>query len=224
MFFTNQKSNLQINNYIEHTLLKVNCVQTQIAQIIKEANQYKFYGICIPPHYVPYAKKMLKNKAPKLISVAGFPLGYQNYKVKCKAINVLAQNGANEVDVVTNIAAIKNKEWEYVLQEWKAIIKTAKANNLPIKIIIESALMEKEELLKLCQLANELQPNFIKTSTGFNGDGAELNKVIFLREHLNGSIQIKASGGIKNAQQATAFINAGANRIGTSSGVKILTE
>lgn len=204
-------------------MLKVNCVQNQIVQIVKQAIQYQFYGICIPPHYVPHAKKMLKNKLPKLISVAGFPLGYQNYKVKCKAINVLAQNGAQEVDVVTNIAAIKNKEWVYIHQEWEAIIKTAKANNLPLKIIIESALMDEEELLRLCQLANQLKPNFIKTSTGFNGEGAELNKVAFLKKHLQASIQIKASGGIKNAVQAKAYINAGANRIGTSSGVEIVS-
>jgi len=124
--------------------------------------------------------------------------------------------------VVANIAAIRNKQWKYLQQEWEAIIQTAKDCNLSIKIIIESGLLNEVELKRLCDLANSLQPNFIKTSTGFNGVGAELNKVVFLRKHLDATIQIKAAGGIKNAEQVKAFIDAGASRIGTSSGVKIV--
>lgn len=213
---------MQLNKYIEHTLLKVDCIESQIDQLIKEAIQHQFYGVCIPPYYVPYSKNSLQNKAPKLISVAGFPLGYHHYNVKCAAIKFLAKSGIDEVDVVTNIAAIKNKQWQYVEEEWEAIINMAKENNLPIKIIIESGLMNETELQKLCDLANKWQPNFIKTSTGFNGVGAELTKVIFLRKKLQPTIQIKASGGIKNATQTEAFAKAGASRIGTSSGLNII--
>lgn len=214
---------MQLNKYIEHTLLKVDCTETQITQLMAEAVQYQFYGICIPPYYLPFTKDRLNNSDLKVISVAGFPLAYEHYTVKCDAIKHLAKNGVDEVDVVTNIAAIKSGRWEYVKQEWEAIIKIAKENGLPIKIIIESGLLNEQELVRLCDLANLLQPNFIKTSTGFNGIGAELDKVVFLRKHLQATIQIKASGGIKNLQQARAFIEAGANRIGTSSGVKIVT-
>lgn len=212
-----------MNIYIEHTLLKVDCVEEQIKQLLNEAEKYEFYGICIPPYYVAYANSLLPKKSVKLISVAGFPLGYQHYEVKCKAIKNLAQQGVNEVDVVTNIAAIKNKAQQYIQQEWEAIIKTARNNKLPIKIIIESGSLNETELSELCILANILQPDFIKTSTGFNGVGAELEKVIFLRKHLLPSIQIKASGGIKNTSQAKAFMEAGATRIGTSSGIQILS-
>lgn len=215
---------MQLNKYIEHTLLKVDCIESQIDQLIKEAIQHQFYGVCIPPYYVPFGKSLLQNEAPKLISVAGFALGYHHYKIKCTAIKQLSQFGIDEVDVVTNIAAIKNKQWQYVAEEWEAIIEVAKENNLPIKIIIESGLMDEMELQKLCELANKWQPNFIKTSTGFNGIGAELTKVIFLRKQLQSKIQIKASGGIKNATQAEAFAKAGANRIGTSSGLNIIRK
>jgi len=214
---------LQLNKYIEHTLLKVDCTETQITKLIAEAEQYQFYGICIPPYYVPFTKVRLKNSHLKVISVVGFPLAYDHYTIKCGAIKHLAKNGVDEVDVVTNITAIKSGQWEYLQQEWEAIIQIAKENDLPIKIIIESGLLNEQELIKLCDLANSLQPNFIKTSTGFNGIGAELDKVVFLRKHLQATIKIKASGGIKNAQQTKAFIEAGANRIGTSSGVKIVT-
>jgi len=215
---------LQLNKYIEHTLLKVDCVESQIDQLIKEAIRHSFYGVCIPPYYLPLCRRLRQNEEVKLISVVGFPLGYQHYHVKCEAIKYLAQNGIDEVDVVTNIAAIKNKQWHFIEDEWKATIQMAKQNNLPIKIIIESGLMTKEELERLCDLANKLQPNFIKTSTGFNYVGAEIDKVIFLSKQLQSTIRIKASGGIKNEEQANAFIKAGASRIGTSSGVKIVTS
>lgn len=213
---------MQLGKYIEHTLLKVDGVQSQIKELITEAIQHQFYGVCIPPHYVPFSKNLLQHEKPKLISVAGFPLGYSHYTTKCAAIKFLAQAGVDEIDVVTNIAAIKNKQWQYVAEEWEAIIDAAKENNLPIKIIIESALMHDTELSKLCDLANKWHPDFIKTSTGFNGAGAALDKVTFLRKQLSPTIQIKASGGIKNANQAEAFVKAGAIRIGTSSGLKII--
>jgi len=213
---------LKLNRYIEHTLLKVDCTEIQITQLIKEAERNQFCGICIPPYYTSFVKNQLQNSQLNLISVVGFPLGYEHYTLKSSAIKYLVQNGVDEVDVVANIAAIRNKQWQYLQQEWEAVIQTAKDHNLPIKIIIESGLWNELELRRLCDLANSLQPNFIKTSTGFNGVGAELNKVVFLRKHLDATIQIKASGGIKNAQQAKAFIDAGASRIGTSSGVKIV--
>jgi len=198
--------NLHLNKYIEHTLLKVDCVEDQISQLVEEAIQHQFFGVCIPPYYVPFSRNLIQNESIRLVSVAGFPLGYQHYQVKCEAINKLAQDRINEVDVVTNIAAIKNKQWQYVEKEWKAVIETAKENNSPVKIIIESGLMDESELKQLCDLANKLQPDFIKTSTGFNGTGAELEKVILLRKRLQKSIQIKASGGIKNAKQASVKI------------------
>jgi len=186
-----------MNKHIEHTLLKVNSLQTQIEQLIIQAQLHQFYGVCIAPYYVSFAKNLLKTDQIKIISVAGFSMGYEHYLVKCEAIKHLAKDGLDEIDVVTNIAAIKNKQWRYVAEEWEAIIKTAKNKELPIKIIIESGLMDEAELAQLCNLANTLQPNFIKTSTGFNGTGAELDKVAFLRKHLKPTIKIKASGGIK---------------------------
>lgn len=211
---------MQLNQYIEHTLLKVDCVQEDIIHLMEEAHQHQFYGVCIPPCYVLFANSIQQNV--RLVSVVGFPLGYQNYETKCAAINNLAKLKVNEVDVVTNIATIKNKAWVEVQQEWEALILAAQNEKLTIKIIIESGLLDEEELIELCAIANKLKPDFIKTSTGFNGVGAEPTKVAFLRKHLDDSIQIKASGGIKNAAQAKAFIEAGATRIGTSSGVRIV--
>lgn len=215
---------MKLNKYIEHTLLKLDCERNDIGQVLKEARQHQFYGVCIPPYYVPFANSIQNKTKVNLISVVGFPLGYQNYKTKCAEITHLSQDKANEVDVVTNIAAIKNKRWAYIEQEWEAAIVTARKEKLTIKIILESGLLDKTELGNLCFIANDLRPDFIKTSTGFNGVGAELNKVAFLRNQLDNSIQIKASGGIKNAKQAKAFIEAGATRIGTSSGVQIVTN
>ncbi len=213
---------MKLSEYIEHTLLKVDCTEEQIELLLNEAKMHQFYGVCIPPYYVSYAKSLLTTNKIRLISVVGFPLGYQHNQVKCEAIKILAQQKVDEVDVVTNISAIKNKAWLYIQEEWEAIIKTARKEKLPIKIIIESGLLNESELTQLADLANRVQPDFIKTSTGFNRVGAELDKVIFLRKHLKPAIQIKASGGIKNAQQAKAFIEAGASRIGTSSGVQIV--
>lgn len=215
---------MQLNKYIEHTFLKIDCLQENIVKLMKEAQANKFHGICIPPYYVPFAKRIQTKTKVRLISVVGFPLGYQPYKTKCAAIQLLAENKADEVDVVTNIAAIKNKDWSAIWQEWEALILTAQKEKLSLKIIIESGLLNEEELTELCSIANQLKPEFIKTSTGFNGIGAELTKVAFLRKNLYDRIQIKASGGIKNAAQALAFIEAGATRIGTSSGVQIVTN
>jgi len=214
---------MKLNEYIEHTLLKVDCTHKDIIQLMEEAHQYKFYGVCIPPYYVRFANQIRPNKTIKLISVAGFPFGYQDYVVKYQEIESLARLKVDEVDVVINIAATKNDSWTYLQAEWRSLINASKNTNLPIKIIIESGLLNETELTRLCIMANELQPDFIKTSTGFNGEGAELEKVAFLRKHLDDSIQIKASGGIKNAEQALEFISAGATRIGTSSGVQIVS-
>jgi len=211
-----------LNQYIDHTLLKVDSTKLQIVRLCEEAIQYNFFAVCVPPHYIKTAYKEIKNSTVKLATVIGFPLGYQTYKVKQYEIGQLAAHGLNEVDVVTNIVAVKNKNWDYLKAEWNAIINTSKKYHLTIKIIIESGLLQQTELGEICEIANALRPDFVKTSTGFNGTGAELTKVAFLKTHLDRKIQIKASGGIRDTEQALAFIDAGATRLGTSSGLKII--
>ena len=191
--------------YIDHTILKPDCVAADIEQLCSEAIEHQFAAVCIPPFYVKDAFQHLKTHPVKVATVAGFPLGYSTTFAKVEEIKRAIDDGADEVDVVINISAVKNGK--------------------QIKVILETGLLSDEEISRLCALCKDIGPEYVKTSTGFNGPGAKVSTVRFLQENLQGTpIKIKASGGIRTPKKAQSMIKAGAQRIGASAGVRIVTE
>lgn len=210
--------------YIEHTLLKPTTTRQEIEQHCKEAIQYGFFGVCVPPYYVATAKNCLKGKKVKIITVAGFPLGYSTLPVKAEAVKRAIADGADEVDVVINLAALKSGQWNHVRDEINSLATLCRLHGKIVKVIIETAVLEQSEMEEACQICAEAGVDFVKTSTGFTGGGATVEVVRFLRSILPEKIGVKASGGIKTLEEATAMIAAGASRIGTSSGINMMNQ
>lgn len=210
-----------LSKYIDHTLLKNTATRAQFDKLMAEANEHAFFSVCIPPHMVAYAKAKLIDSDVKICSVAGFPLGYNTIEDKKDEIQNLYEIGCDEVDVVLNISNVKEKNWGAVAVEFKAFAEFSK--NKTLKVIIESGLLDKTEIMKICEITNKHNVSFLKTSTGFAEVSARLEDVQTIRETANPSILIKASGGIKNQEQALAFIKAGADRLGCSASINIVT-
>lgn len=208
---------MELNSFIDHTLLKNTATKVDFDRLIQEGQKYNFYSLCVPPTWVNYCI----DKNIKVCSVAGFSQGYSMLKTKLHEIDDLFNSGCDEVDVVLNHSALKSGYWSFVTEELKAFSKISETKAL--KVIVESGMLTSEELSKLCDLFNDHPSTFIKTSTGFMEKGAVLEQVQFMKERLSPNIKIKASGGIKNQEQAMAFINAGANRLGTSASLSIVT-
>lgn len=211
---------MKINKYIDHTLLKNLGSYAAFDQLAQEAKDYNFYTVCIPPSLVPYFKK--NHSSLKLCSVAGFPLGYNLIETKISEIKSLFSSGCDEVDVVLNINAVKNAHWDNIENEFIEYSKISKTQTL--KVIIESGELTAEEIEKICQIALKHPVSFLKTSTGFASKHADLKDVALIKSIVGDKILIKASGGIKNFAQASAFIEAGANRLGCSASVAIVTS
>lgn len=217
-----------LEKYIDHTLLKSTAKQCDYDKLINEGLEHSFYSLCVPPSWLSYVKKQLKltglkgSANVKVCSVAGFPMGYSDLEVKDFEIKTLFEAGADEVDVVLNISKIKSKNWTPIENELKCF--SDHSQNKTIKVIVESGVLSECEIQKICELFNRAPATFIKTSTGFAEAGAKLKDVEVMRKNLNSQIKIKASGGIKNFDQARAFIEAGADRLGTSSSVEILNK
>ncbi len=217
---------MNLASYIDHTLLRPDCTLGDIRRICQEALDHSFAAVCIPPYFVPEAAQILEGneKGVKIATVAGFPMGFGSTASKVEAIKRTIEDGADEIDAVINLNAVKNGDWAFVQNEMDSMITTARLRNRKIKIIIETGLLNEDQIRKLCAIALEVKPDFLKTSTGFNGTGAEPHKVRLMAELLQKKIAIKASGGIRTAAEARAFIEAGASRIGSSSGVAIVQE
>lgn len=212
-----------LNKYIEHTLLKQDATSKELNKLFNEAKKYNFRGVCINPAYVKTAKDALKDTGVKVVTVIGFPLGANKTEVKAFEASVAKADGADEVDMVINVTAIKDNNWEYVLEDIKAV-KIA-AGEIPLKVILETDLLTKEEIKKACAIAAEAKADFVKTSTGFvkNGVGAKEEDVKLMFETVNPlGLKVKASGGIRDKETALKMIKAGAYSLGTSSGVKIM--
>ena len=214
---------MNILKKIEHTLLKPDMTANDVKILCEEALQHNFYGVCVPPFFVRDAVYLLSEKM-KVISVAGFPLGYSTIPSKVEDVRRALDDGADEVDFVVNIAAIKSQNWAHVRNEIDAIMRTVALRSKQMKLIIEIGLLTRDELRILLPIAEQNDVHFIKTSTGFNGEGATIEGVKFLRENLSPKTKIKASGGIKTLEQAQRFVAAGADRIGTSSSVQIALQ
>lgn len=215
---------MDIASFIDHTILRPDCTTGDIKRICAEALEYRFCSVCIPPFFVREAVRLLEDTPVKVGTVIGFPMGYSPTAAKVEEIKRAIDEGVDELDVVINICALKDKKWNYLRNDIYTMTTAAHLKAKTIKIIIETGLLSEEEITKVCELCLEIQPDFVKTSTGFNGEGASLYSVRLLQQLLGNHIKIKASGGIRDRETALQMIREGAKRIGTSSGVKIVTE
>lgn len=214
-----------LNKHIEHTLLKQDAKLEDFIKLFNEAKAHKFLGVCINPAYVKLAKENLKDNDVKVVTVIGFPLGANRSDVKAFEASKAVEDGADEIDMVINVTAIKNKDYDFVVNDIKAV--KAACKDKPLKVILETDLLEKDEIKKACELCVEAKANLVKTSTGFvkGGVGAKAEDVKLMYETVSPyGLKVKASGGIRDKETAVKMIEAGAERLGTSSGVKIVAE
>lgn len=209
--------------YIDYTLLKSDATIKEIKSLCKEAILYGFYSVCVNPNYIKLCKNQLKNTDIKICSVVGFPLGANHIKTKCFEVKQAIKDGVDEIDVVVNIAKIKDKKYAYIEKELDSILKISKGKVLT-KIIVETALLDDEEIIDITQIVKNSGAEYIKTSTGFSKRGASISDIKLMKEVITDKISIKASGGINNFEFMHNLILAGANRIGTSHGVEIMQE
>lgn len=214
---------MDIASFIDHTILRPDCQAEEIRNICSEALEHKFCSVCVPPYYVRDAVRILEETPVKVATVIGFPMGYSTTPAKVEEMKRALDQGADELDVVINICAVKSKDWNYVRNDIYSMTTAAHLKGKVIKVIIETGLLTKEEIRKVCELCNQVKPDFVKTSTGYNGEGASLDAVRLMRKTLNKSIKIKASGGIRDRETTLKMIDAGAKRIGSSSGIKIVS-
>lgn len=212
-----------LNKHIEHTLLKQDAKLEDFIKLFNEAKEHQFLGVCINPAYVKLAKEHLKDSDVKVVTVIGFPLGANRSNVKAFETSKAVEDGADEIDMVINVTAIKNKDYNFVVNDIKAV--KAACQDKPLKVILETDLLEKDEIKKACELCIEAKADFVKTSTGFvkGGVGAKAEDVKLMYETVSPyGLKVKASGGIRDKEAALKMLEAGAERLGTSSGVKIV--
>jgi deoxyribose-phosphate aldolase len=215
---------MNIAPYIDHTVLKPTTTIGDVEKICAEAIKYQFAAVCVPPLYVKKAKELLGDSSIKVATVIGFPFGYAAIEAKVAELVLAIIDGADELDVVINISAIKNNDWQFLANEINSILPIVKNKNKLIKVIIESGILTDEEIIKCCDLYGAAGVDFLKTSTGYAERGATVEAVQLMRKHLADNVRIKASGGIKNYPFAKQLIDAGANRLGCSSSLSIVNE
>ena len=206
---------------IDHTLLKPEATKQEIETLCQEAIEHKFFSVCVNPTWVSTAKELLAGSGVKVCTVIGFPLGATTAETKAFEAKNAIENGAEEVDMVINIGALKDKNDDLVEKDIRAVVEAAKGKALT-KVIIETSLLTNEEKVRACELAVKASANFVKTSTGFSGGGAAVEDIELMRKTVGPNIGVKASGGVRNTEDAKKMIEAGATRIGASSGVAIL--
>ena len=211
---------MELNKYIDHTNLKADATIRDIEKLCDEAIKYKFASVCVSPYYVPLAHELLEDSNVNVCTVIGFPLGASTSAVKAFEAKDAIANGADEIDMVINIGALKSRNLKLVEDDIKAVVE-ASGRKL-VKVIIETCLLTDEEKVEACQLAKLAGADFVKTSTGFSTGGATIEDIELMREAVGPTMGVKASGGARTLEAAQAFIRAGANRIGTSSGVAIM--
>lgn len=213
---------MKINKYIDHTLLKPTALISEIEKLCEEAKQYEFAAVCVPPNFVKKAKNYLANSSIMVATVIGFPFGYSAVEAKLAEVLLAIVDGADELDVVINISAIKNGDWLFLANEINHLMPIIKSNNKIIKIIIESGVLTDEEIIKCCELYGVAGIDYLKTSTGYAEKGASVEAVKLFKLHLPKHVQIKASGGIRDYSFAQLLISAGATRLGCSAGIAIV--
>ncbi|MEO0083947.1 MAG: deoxyribose-phosphate aldolase [candidate division WOR-3 bacterium] len=211
-----------INKYIDHTLLKPEASEKDIKKLCAEAKRYNFATVFVNPCYVNLAKRLLKGSDVKVGCAIGFPLGSTTTEVKVLEAMQAVANGADEIDMVINIGAVKSRNYKLVEQDIKSVVKAVKP--IGVKTILETCLLTDDEKVKIAKIAKRAGAKFVKTSTGFSSGGATIADIKLLRKAVGKKMGVKASGGIRDYKTALAMIKAGANRIGTSAGVKIIDE
>ncbi|MEM9990756.1 MAG: deoxyribose-phosphate aldolase [Bacteroidota bacterium] len=213
---------MNIANYIDHTLLRPDCTLRDLELLCEEANEHGFYAICIPPFFIQKAVRTLERSPVKIATVVGFPLGYSAVAAKIEEIKRALQEGADEIDAVINICAAKSARWSYLKNEIDGMTTAAHMKGKSIKLILETGLLNKTELKKLCDICNDVGVDYVKNATGFNAEGASVDVVKTLRQYLSPEIKIKAAGGVRTAEFARELIAAGADRLGSSTSVLLL--
>ena len=209
---------MNLSSYIDHTILKPDCNTQDIQRICEEAMTHNFAAVCIPPFYVSLAANLLEESPVKVATVIGFPLGYNTTPAKVEEVKKAIDEGADEVDAVINICAVKNANWNYVANDIESVVTATHLKGKKVKIILETGLLTSDEIKKVCELCVKSGADFVKTSTGFSDTGATIEAVNLMRETVGKKAKIKASGGIRTPEDAQRFVEAGASRLGTSSG------
>lgn len=211
---------MELNKYIDHTLLKADATYDKIKKLCNEAKIYNFASVCVNGYWVKTCAELLKNSHVKVCTVIGFPLGATSSNTKAFETKDAIINGASEIDMVINIGAMKSGNYEVVLQDIKAVVEAA--NGHCVKVILENCLLTKEEIVKACEICMEAKATFVKTSTGFSTSGATFEDVKLMKDTVKEVCKVKAAGGVRCYEDMHKMIEAGADRIGTSAGVQLM--
>jgi deoxyribose-phosphate aldolase len=214
---------ISLARMIDHTMLKADATVEEITNLCQEAKQYNFASVCINPSYVPLCSKLLKGTQLKVCTVIGFPLGATTTGTKRAEAEEVLNEGAQEIDMVINIGKLKAGDYEYVFNDINQVVLAAKRKNAVTKVIIETALLNDEEKIKACLISKEAKADFVKTSTGFSKGGATAGDISLMRYVVGSSVGVKASGGVRSLEDAEEMIRSGADRIGASASVKIIS-
>ena len=205
----------------DHTILKADATEAAVAKICAEAKEYGFMSVCVNTYYTAFVAEQLKDTDVKVCTVVGFPLGQMSTKAKALETKCAVEDGADEIDMVLNVAALKDGKYDVVLEDIKAV--KAACGDALLKVILETCLLTKEEIVKACELSVEAGADFVKTSTGFSTGGATAEDIALMRKTVGPDIGVKASGGVRDSKGAMAMVEAGANRIGASATIAILS-
>lgn len=211
-----------LSKYIDHTILKAYASELDFLPVLEECKKYDFAMIAINSSPVAFCKSHLKDTDVHVGAAIGFPLGQTTIAVKAFESEEAIKDGADEIDYVLNLGKLKDKDYDYIQKEMETIVSICRKHKVLVKVIFENCYLNDEEKIKCCEIASIVKPDFIKTSTGFGPSGATLEDVILMKKHVDPAVQIKAAGGIRDLESAFAMIEAGATRIGTSSGVAIM--
>jgi deoxyribose-phosphate aldolase len=215
---------LNIAGFIDHTILKAETSIEEVEKLCKEAVGYGFAAVCVPPPFVKRAKALLSPTEIKIATVIGFPFGYSATEAKVAEAVLALVDGADELDAVINLVALRMKDWEYLKTEVSLLVEVTHQRNKKLKLIIESGILSDEEIVNCCTKLGILGIDYMKTSTGYAATGATLNAVAIMKEFLPAHVKIKASGGIRDYITAKAFVDAGASRLGCSASVAIALQ
>lgn len=206
--------------YFDHTILKADATEAQVAKICNEALENDFMSVCVNQYYTKFVAEKLAGSNVKVCTVVGFPLGMSDTRVKAFETKAAIEDGATEIDMVINVGALKDGKYDYVLNDIKTLKEVC--GDIVLKVILETCLLTDEEIVKACELSKEAGADFVKTSTGFSTAGAKTHHVALMRKTVGEDMGVKASGGIHNAEEAQSMIDAGASRLGTSATLAII--
>ncbi len=213
---------MHIASFIDHTILKPTTLIGDIEKLCSEAREYQFAAVCVPPPFVKKSKELLQGTSVKTATVIGFPFGYSAVEAKLAEVVLALVDGADELDIVINLIALKNNDWQYLANEINHLLPVIREKGKVVKIIIESGILTDEEIIKCCELYGAAGIDYLKTSTGYAEKGASLHAVELFKKHLPEGVKIKASGGIRDYNFARQLVEAGASRLGCSASVAIV--